>query len=123
MTSGVVFASAVNELISYIRCRSEVYIGEVKGSNYLIYGYPMHASIQGLLFALFLFFMIFKFSACVYTKIVVWVYLFIQLFNLSALIFKFGFEVYDIVIYPITLYTIITLVFIKFLRWGSFKRS
>lgn len=123
LTSGVVFASGVNELISYIRCRNEIYTGEVKGSNYLINGYPEHSTIQGLLFALFLFFLICKFSACIYTRIVVFVYLFIQIFNLLALEFKFGFEVYDIVIYPIFLFTILTLGFIKFLRWGSQKHS
>lgn len=123
LTAGVVFASAVNELISYIRCRSEVYEGAVNGSDYLINGYPQHSTIQGLLFALFLMLLIRKFSACVYTKIVVYVYFFIQLFSLSALIFKFGFEIYDIVIYPIFLFTIITIVFINFLRWGSQKHS
>lgn len=121
MTAGVVFASAVNELISYIRCRSEVYRGEVKGSDYLINGYPEHSTIQGLLFASFLMFLIHKFSACIYTKIIVYVYLFIQIINFLALEFKFGFEVYDIIIYPIVLFTIITLGFIKFLRWGSQK--
>jgi hypothetical protein len=121
MTAGVVFASAVNELISYIRCRNEHYIGEVKGSDYLINGYPQHSTIQGILFASFLMFLIMKFSACIYTRIIVWVFFTLQVFNGVALIFKFGFEVYDIIIYPIVLFTIITLAFIKFLRWGSQK--
>lgn len=123
MTAGVVFASAVNELISYIRWRSENYTGKIKGSDYLINGYPQHTSIQGLLFALFLFFMIFKFKACIYTKIVVFIYLFLQIFNLSAIILKFGFKTYDIVVYPIFLFTIILISFIKFLRWGSQRHS
>lgn len=121
MTAGVVFASAVNELISYIRCRNETYTGDVMGSDYLINGYPQHASVQGLLFALFLFFMILKFKACIYTKIVVYIFLFLQAFNLSAIIFKFGFEVYDIIIYPIFLFSIIFISFLKLLRWGSLK--
>lgn len=123
LTAGVVFASAFNELISYIRCRSEEYTGPINGSDYLINGYPQHSTIQGLLFALFLMFLICKFSACIYTRILVSVFLFMQAFNMSALIFKFGFEIYDVVIYPIFLFTILTLGFIKFLRWGSQKHS
>lgn len=122
-TAGVVFASAVNELIAFIRWRNEEYVGEIKASDYLIDVYPQHVTIQGLLFALFLMFMILKFQACIYTRIVVFIYLFLQVFSLSALIFKFGFETYDLVIYPIFLFTIILLSFIKFLRWGLQKRS
>lgn len=121
LTAGAVFASAVNELVSYIRCRNETYTGDVMGSDYLINGYPQHTSIQGLLFAFFLLGMILKFKACIYTRIVVFIYSFLQVFNLSALIFKFGFETYDIIIYPIFLFSIILISFIKFLRWGSQK--
>ena len=123
MTSGVIFALAVNEFISYIRCRQETYMGPVKGSDYLINGYPQHSTIQGLLFAIFLMFLICKFSACIYTRIIVSVFLFIQSFNMAALIFQFGFNVYDVIVYPIFLFTILTLGFIKFLRWGSQKHS
>lgn len=116
MTAGVVFASAVNELVSFIRCRSENYIGEIKGSDYLINGYPQHTTIQGLLFALFLLFLICKFSACIYTRIVVCIFLFLQTFNFLALAFKFGFYVYDSVIYPVFLFSIIGLTLIKLIR-------
>ncbi|MBT2623678.1 hypothetical protein [Chryseobacterium sp. ISL-6] len=44
LTSGAVFASGINELISYIRCRNEINTGEVKGSDYLINGYPEHST-------------------------------------------------------------------------------
>lgn len=123
MTAGIVFASAVNELISYIRCRNENYVGEVKGSDYLINGYPQHSTIQGLLFALFLMFLIIKFSACIYTRVIVCVFFALQIFNSLALIFKFGFESYDRIIYQVFLFTIITLGVLKFLRWGSQKHS
>lgn len=123
MTAGVVFASAVNELISYSRCRSEHYSGEIKGSDYLINGYPQHTTIQGLLFALFLLFLIMKFSACIYTRIVVSIFLFLQAFNFAALMFKFGFEVYDSIIYPVFLFSILGLTLIKIMRCYSLKRS
>lgn len=116
MTAGAVFASAVNELISFIRCRSETYSGPVKGSDYLINGYPQHATIQGLLFALFLLFLICKFSACIYTRIVVCIFLFLQSFNFLALMFKFGFDVYDSIIYPVFLFSIIGITLIKLIR-------
>lgn len=116
MTAGVVFASAVNELISFIRCRSEEYTGNIKGSDYLINGYPQHASIQGLLFALFLLFLICKFSACIYTRVVVSIFLFIQIFNFLALIFKFGFGLYDSIVYPVFLFSIIGLTLLKLIR-------
>lgn len=122
-TAGVVFASAVNELISFWRCTSEKYVGEVKGSNYLIYEYPLFSTIQGLLFASFLIFMIMKFQACIYTRIIVIIFSLIQCISFIALIFKINYEVYDTLIYPIFLFTIILLGFIKFLRWGSQKRS
>lgn len=116
MTAGAVFASAVNELVSFIRCRLESYTGPVKGSDYLINGYPQHATIQGLLFALFLLFLICKFSACIYTRIVVCIFLFLQTFNILALIFKFGFDVYDSIIYPVFLFSIIGITLIKLIR-------
>lgn len=116
MTAGVVFASAVNELVSFIRCRSEEYTGPVKGSNYLINGYPQHVAIQGLLFAFFLLFLICKFSACIYTRIVVCIFLFLQTFNFLALVFKFGFDVYDSIIYPVFLFSIIGITLIKLIR-------
>lgn len=122
-TAGVVFASAVNELISFWRCTSENYIGEVKGSDYLIYEYPLFSTIQGLLFALFLSFLICKFQACIYTRIVVIVFSIIQVINFTSLVFKINYEIYDTLIYPIFLFSIILLVFIKFLRWGSLKLS
>lgn len=123
LTAGVVFASAVNELISYIRCRSEHYTGEVKGSDYLINGYPQHATIQGLLFALFLLFLIMKFSACIYTRIVVSIFLFLQTFSFAALMFKFGFAVYDSIIYPVFLFSILGLTLIKIMRCYLPKHS
>lgn len=122
-TAGVVFASAANELISFLRCTSENYIGEVKGSDYLIYEYPLFSSIQSLLFASFLMFMIMKFQACIYTRIIVFVFNLIQIINLFALIFNLKYQIYDTLIYPIFLFTIILMGFIKFIRWGSQKHS
>lgn len=123
MTAGVVFASAVNELISFWRCTTENYIGDVQGSNYLIHEYPLFSTIQSLLFASFLMFMIMKFQACIYTRIIVFVFSFIQVINFLALVFKIHYEIYDTLIYPIFLFTIILISFIKFLRWGSLKHS
>lgn len=123
MTAGVVFASAVNELVSWIRCRNEVYNGPVQGSEYLIHGYPEHATLQGLLFAFFLIFMILKFRACIYTKIVVYIFAFLQTVNYLALVLRFGFDFYDKIVYPIFLFSIIFLFFLKVIRWGSQRRS
>ena len=119
----VIFALVFVEFVSYVICYNENYIGEEKGSNYLLYDFPLLNGIQWFVVSSYFLSKIFRFKLCIYTIIVTVIYFIIQTFNLLALIFKFGTENYTAFIYPLFLFSIMGLTLIKLIRWVSFKRS
>lgn len=112
-----IFLLAIIEFISWRLCVTDNYLGEVKGGKYLLVYYPIACTVGLLVVAIGKVLKTLKFKVCIYTKIISWVFLIIQVFNLSALIFKFGYLVYDEYIYPIFLCTIFSLIFVKIIRW------
>lgn len=122
IASGI-FLLAVLEFISWRLMETENYTGLVIASNYCLDLYPKLNTLGFLIVAIGKVAMSHRFKACVYTKIVAWLFLLIQLLNLSSLLIKFGSNVYSDIIYPIFLFSIIFIIFLKFLRWGSQRRS
>lgn len=119
MIASEIFLLAILEYISWLVCNAEDYHGEIKGSDYLIYYYPLFCTGGFLIVALGKITKCYRFKMCIYTIIISWVFLIIQILNMLALFTKFGIELYNTIIYPIFLFTIIILGFIKFIRWGS----
>ncbi len=114
--ASIIFILALIEFVSWNFCNHEYYEGEVKGSEYLLFWYPLFCTLGFLTVAIGKVLMVMKFKACVYTILVSWVFLFIQLFNLSALFFHFGVDIYNLYIYPIFLITIFGLISLKVCR-------
>lgn len=121
MMASVIFIVAVIELYSYWLCVSENYMGEVKGSDYLIYYYPLSTSAVSFIFSLYFVLKTLKFKVCIYTVVITWIYFCIQLFNLIALIFTIGWEAYNVFIYPFLLCSIMGITLLKLIRC-SLKR-
>lgn len=112
-----IFFLAIIEFISWRLCVTENYTGQVMGSKYFLEWYPKLCTLGFLVVAVGKLLKTIKFKVCIYTKIITYVFLIIQLFNMLALTLKFGHIIYDEYIYPIFLYTIFMLIFVKILRW------
>lgn len=121
MMASVIFIVAVIELYSYWLCVSENYVGEIKGSDYLIYGYPLSTTAVSFIFSLYFVLKTIKFKVCIYTVLTTWIYFCIQLFNLIALIFTIGWDAYNVFIYPFLLCSIMGITLLKIVRC-SLKR-
>lgn len=122
MIASEIFLLAILEFISWIVCNSEVYKGAVNGSEYLLFYYPLFCTLGFLVVALAKVFKTLRFNLCIYTIIVSWIFLFIQVFNLSALFLHYGVEIYNGFIYPAFLFAIFGLIILKSIRCLS-KRS
>lgn len=122
MIASEIFLLAILEYVSWLVCNAENYNGEIKGSDYLIYQYPLFCTLGFFIVAIAKVFKTLRFNLCIYTIVVSWIFLAIQLINLSALIFRYGSEIYNDVIYPIFLFTIFGIIILKSIRCLS-KRS
>jgi len=122
LMASVIFVVTLIEFISWRICVNENYLGEVKGSDYLLSIYPMANTLVIFIFASYFIFKTFRYKLCIYTILVTWIYFLIQLFNILALSLKFGMRFYSEVIYPSFLFSIFGLILIKIIRWVSFKR-
>ena len=117
MMASVIFIAAVLELISWRLSQGEQAVIANPGNNYLVYWFPLMSSLTVWVFSLFFLLKIFRYKACVYTKLVSIIYFSIQAFNISAYVLKFGSSFYNHVIYPVFLFSILGLTFLKVLRW------
>lgn len=118
-----IFLLAILEYISYLFLINDDYTGESIGSNYEINIYPLLNTIGFFIVALCKVFKTKRFNLCIYTILVSWIFFSIQLINLSVIIFKYGFDIYNDVIYPIFLFTIFGLIILKSVRVCSQKHS
>lgn len=123
MIASEIFLLAILEYISYLFLINDDYKGLTIGSNYDIEIYPLLNTIGFFIVALCKVFKTKRFKLCIYTILVSWIFFLIQLINLSVIIFKYGFEVYNDVIYPIFLFSIFGLIILKSVRVCSQKHS
>lgn len=121
MIASEIFLLAILEYISYLFLINENYNGITIGSRYDIEIYPLLNTIGFFIVASIKVFKTKRFNLCIYTIIVSWIFFLIQLINLSVIIFKYGFEIYNDVIYPIFLFTIFGLIILKSVRLCSQK--
>lgn len=117
MMASVIFIASVLELISWRLSQGEQAVITDLGNHYLVFWYPLMSSLTVWVFSFFFLLKIFRYKACVYTKLVTLIYFFIQSFNLSAYAFQFGSKFYNDVIYPVFLFSILGLTFLKVIRW------
>lgn len=119
--ASVIFALAILEFVSWRFCITESYNGEIKGSEYLLFLYPLFCTLGFLTVAIGKVAMSIRFKVCIYTKIVSWLFLAIQLLNLASL-FLFDIKIYNILVYPIFVLGIIAIIIIKTISWALSKR-
>lgn len=117
MMASVIFIVSVLELISWRFSQGDQAVITNPGNNYLVYWFPLMSSLTVWVFSLFFLLKIFRYKACVYTKLVTIIYFSIQTFNISAYVLKFGSKLYNDLIYPVFLFSILGLTFLKVLRW------
>lgn len=108
LLASIIFLVAIIELISW-RLESL--------KDYFKYIYPMLNTLVIWIFAFSYLLKLWFFKSCIYTKIVVILYLVIQTINLISIGFKIGLEAYDRVVYPILMFGILFITVIKFARW------
>lgn len=121
MIASEIFLIAILEYISYLFLINENYDGVTIGSRYDIEIYPLLNTIGFFIVALCKVFKTKRFNLCIYTILVSWIFFTIQLINLSVIIFKYGFEIYNDAIYPIFLFSIFGLIILKSVRACSQK--
>lgn len=123
MMASTIFLLAILELISWRLSFGEMATITDQGNGYLVKWYPLLSTIGYFIVSSFFLAKIIIFKSCIYTKVITVIYFIIQSFNIMAFIFMFGIDFYNIYISPIFLCTIISLIVIKAIRWGSQKLS
>lgn len=114
--ASVIFILTIIELISWRLSLGAPAIICDPGNGYLLQWYPLLNTIGFFTISILFVLKLFLFSHCIYTEMVTVLYFLIQGFNLSALIFKFGSDFYDSIIYPVFVFSIILLILIKIVR-------
>lgn len=114
--AAIIFLAAAIELYSWYLSFGKPAIIIDYGDGYLTDGYPKANSAVIWLFALGYFIKSLLFEVCIYTKIVSISYIIIQTVNLIALFTEFGFNTYNLYIYPVFLFTILALTIVKIIR-------
>jgi len=117
LTASIIFFAALVELISWKLQGVKQAIIIDPGDNYLVWYYPLLSTITIWLFSLYFIIKSFRFNVCVYTIIVSVSYFVLQSIALSAFVFGFGLDMYELIAYPCILYGILSLTLIKVIRW------
>lgn len=85
--------------------------------NYFTHIYPLLNTLVIWIFAFSYLLKLWFFKSCIYTKIVVILYLIIQTINLIAIGFKIDWKIYDNIVYPILMFGILFITVLKIARW------
>jgi len=89
------------------------------GDKYLIFWYPLFVQLSLLLFSIFFVLKVYRYKACIYSKIISHLYFLICLINVLAIIFHIEIISYLSMIYVLVLNSIVVLTFLKLCRWFS----
>jgi hypothetical protein len=84
--------------------------------------YPILNTLVIWLFAFSYLLKLIFFKSCIYTKIVVVLYLIIQTINLIAIYYRMNWKLYDEIVYPILLFGILSITILKFAKWVFLRR-
>jgi hypothetical protein len=110
----IFFASFV-ELISIGLRGSGHEVLEASNHVYLIKTYPLLMQVIVFVFALFFLANISKMKNCIYSKLVIYMYFTVQSINLLFIIFSFGIQFYDAILYPLLIATTLIMGSLKFI--------
>lgn len=114
----VIFLVSFIEIISFfIPDSNNPAIITNKGDNYLLFWFPLFATLELFIFSLFFIFKSFRYTSCLSTKIISCMFSFVQVISLISLLISFPAITYVIFIQPILLSTIILLISINFIKW------
>jgi len=114
--ASVIFIVVIIELVRFV-------MSNIPIDRYLEYWFPVMSTWSLFFFALYHFLKLYKYRHCIYTRIVVSVYFFIQIFNLSAYFCKFGLYFYSEWVYPIIVVTVIGIIQIKISRRRLYNKK
>lgn len=116
-----VFLLAILEFISWKLWLNDDFNGTTVASEYMLFYYPLLTTIGFLIVGIGKILKCYRFKVCIYTIIVSWLFTIIQIFNLLSL-FCIDFELYNEIINPLFIFSIIGLILLKLLRWVSQRR-
>ena len=112
-----IFNATAIEILSWTKNTDNVAIITDYGDYNLVYWYPLLSSIIILNFSFFFVLKVILYKSCIYSKIVTGIYFLVQIINVLSILFKITMNTYDLVVYPILLYSIILLILLKIVRW------
>lgn len=117
LTASIIFIQTVLYLVSWQLEKGKAAVICDPGNGYLINFYPRLCTWSFWFFALYFFLKIFRFKACIYTIIVTVFFFIIQ--TVGVLAFEIGFDVavYDEIVEPVILISIVILTLIRAIRW------
>lgn len=118
-----IFALALLELLSLYKWSYNNKLIPVQyWDTYALNDYPVYNAIGYLIVAIFFYAKIRRYKSCVTSKIITYLYLFIQLASTYSIVFKTGSEQYMTVVYPVILMAIIITIIIKIILWLGRKQ-
>lgn len=123
LMASVIFIVAAIELLSWNLQTENVATITDYGDNYLVYYYPLLSSLTLTVFGLFFVLKTIRYKACIYSAVISWIYLTVQAINTISIFFSIGSDLYDTIVYPILLLSIISITLIKIIRWFSKQHS
>ena len=116
----IIFLTTLIEILSWrLQITSKPATITNIGDGYLVYTYPLLIQITVTLFATFFLLKIIRYKSCIWSTIITSIYFLIQIINLLSIIFRIGMPVYETIVYPILLLSIILLTLLKVIRWFS----
>lgn len=114
----VIFVVSFIEMISFfIPDSNNPAIITNKGDNYLLFWFPLFATLELFIFSLFFIFKSFRYTSCLSTKIISLMFSFVQVISLISLLISCPVILYVVFLQPILLSTIILLILINFIKW------
>jgi len=116
----VIFLSSFIEIISFFKPddNNPAIITDT-GDNYLLFWFPLFASLELFIFSLFFVFKAFRYSSCLSTKIISILFSFVQMISILSLVITLPVMIYITFTQPIILSIVILLISINFIKWFS----
>lgn len=115
--ASVIFIVSILELLSWHFSKGKAAVITDYGNNYLVWYYPLLSTCIIWFFSLFFFLKILRYNSCVYTSIVSSVYFLVQTINGLSFLLGFGMGIYEKIVYPLLLISVVVITLTKIIRW------
>lgn len=89
------------------------------GDYYLVFWFPLFASLELFVFSLFFIFKSFRYTSCLSTKIISILFSFVQVISITSLLIPCTVMMYITFLQPILLSVVILLISINLIKWFS----